>query len=1815
MATIRNTIDTQFTSRGARGVQQDTENVGRAQTRMGQASAGAGRSFAAQSQGLGGLVGAYAGAAATVFALEAAFTALAKAAQAETIVKGTSALAAGIAQSGPRIIASLQEITQGQLTLAEAAQNANIGLSAGFDSTQIEGLTKVAMGASRALGRNLTDSLQRVFRGVAKLEPELLDELGIFVRIEPAVNAYARELGVAAKSLSQFERGQAFANAAIEEGTRKFGMIDVSAPSAQKSLEQLNTQVMELALEFGQLLTQILLPFVNFLKNDAGNALVLFGGIILLVFSKALTGIGAFASGGITKFTVFADTFIANTASMRAAIEALNVSQQRYMATLGKGGLTGMTGAAPLGSSARAGQLNAMQFRADTIDKTGRFDSVAGRKAGAAGASTTAMRTAATKARNDFIAGNLKTKQSVEAASAALTRMNATLKSNSMASQQATAIITALAGATTQMGRAATVAAGGVSLLRKGVIGLGIVASGIMSVVSGLFLVLSVAELAGANIFGRIKDAFVDSSQAAANFESAVTGAFTATAGGAGELTTALKGMGASDEDLENLSATMLAENQKLLDEFKRQKNMISRQTGSAESIVATEAATKRAAMDSASQMALAGLDVSQQTYGTADIDQKLSAELTRLEGLKAQLPGLNAPQIVETETQATIDYIKAIQALGGAEAYRTSIVDTLVDSVKLKTIAEEAYNDALAAVTASGEQATTEDRIRLEILKLASETYKDLHESILPVIGSLGRLTGIRMDELTKMFMGLESEISASAESLKIFGIEIPKILNQDTGEMVYNFESLSKETRELAESSVIVSNAVRDANKAFDAGATSSDKLSSVIAGANAQFLNSKANIAAYAQEILESSRGLFGYTIDQDEATEQAEKFFDVLKSRVRDLIKLRDELKKVEATYKGLVKTFKKEKTFAETLRFSGAILDEPSDANSKEASRRRKIAAKQSQDLLAEQSRLSKLEGETRKSYNITNIAGFTAQLEELNNLRDVEREKIEQVDSLLARSADEQKTQQMRLLGDILKNSNAYEVAATKVKKYEDALDAAAKAGSTYDEAPIGAPNATEIKMAEALNEAQQVGLGTLLEQGIAVAETNDKFLDQYELAQLIHTAQMANLNIQMKQAEIAAAQAAFATSNASIQGVIESKNIGMSEIKNTISFKELKLEEKIMDIKHEAAMIDAKGAAGAREAHLARMGELKSEYGMQLASFKLYNIEKTPFMQFDKIKKARVGIIEMERDALKANHKLRMAAIKAQAGAGVAAAKAEIKVIKEQIADAKSQFMKVDYAFRGQKELLRVNNTLDGLNPLTGNKLTKLDQTIGIRNPEGKAISDIGQEAQAFGFIDRTKDRDDLDRFNPANENQKIRNFRRQIFLQEQKLLEDKIAHDLAMKTAAKELSDLQDTRVKAQRAVDAKKLVIERAAEDAQFAFLDAFVVSIKGFKDYVTIFAEAINANLVAEGKDPLDLPSAAQQTNAENVVKDAMSRIETFIANRASNRALEDSNLAGVQAQEDAIFAKKSTMLQTEIEALQAIVDGNDRLAAQRLSNFDNEMFIETEKDRLAIKALEQQLALAERTAASGGAEAQFALAEAQQQYINQMAALGITIKKAKDELGKFDTDMGAISEVLDTELIDGFQYLGDVLLGVNEDTRSFATGIENTFKKLMRSLIQEIQMQMITKPLAGMASDFLGGVITAGLTGGLSSTPIPFSNAAAQAGGLYAGGGVVHMSQGGQVNALRDRVPAMLEPGEFVIRKNSAKSIGRNKLGQMNATGGSGMGNVEFNIVNQGSPKQAEQQGMPKFDTDKLVIDVVMRDLENNGPIRKALRSG
>ena len=106
-------------------------------------------------------------------------------------------------------------------------------------------------------------------------------------------------------------------------------------------------------------------------------------------------------------------------------------------------------------------------------------------------------------------------------------------------------------------------------------------------------------------------------------------------------------------------------------------------------------------------------------------------------------------------------------------------------------------------------------------------------------------------------------------------------------------------------------------------------------------------------------------------------------------------------------------------------------------------------------------------------------------------------------------------------------------------------------------------------------------------------------------------------------------------------------------------------------------------------------------------------------------------------------------------------------------------------------------------------------------------------------------------------------------------------------------------------------------------------------------------------------------------------------------------------------------------------------------------------------------------------------------------------------------------------------------------------------------------------------------------------------------------GLAAGGLVKRFAGGGNVN-YQDRVPALLQPGEFVMKKSAVKAMGAGNMAMMNATGSGG--NVVVNITNEGTPQEA-QASQPMFDGEKYVIDIVTRDLRNNGPIRKSLRGG
>ena len=186
------------------------------------------KAFSKMQQNLGGsngLVAAYAGLAANIFALTAGFGALSRAARANQLESGLLAMGQATGVAMHSLSRGLVEATGSAISLEEAMRSVALITSAGIDPSAIDRFGQVAKKAATALGRDVQDSINRLTRGVTKLEPELLDELGIMVRLDEASKTYADSIGKTASELTNFEKRQAFLNATLAEGEAKFGAL------------------------------------------------------------------------------------------------------------------------------------------------------------------------------------------------------------------------------------------------------------------------------------------------------------------------------------------------------------------------------------------------------------------------------------------------------------------------------------------------------------------------------------------------------------------------------------------------------------------------------------------------------------------------------------------------------------------------------------------------------------------------------------------------------------------------------------------------------------------------------------------------------------------------------------------------------------------------------------------------------------------------------------------------------------------------------------------------------------------------------------------------------------------------------------------------------------------------------------------------------------------------------------------------------------------------------------------------------------------------------------------------------------------------------------------------------------------------------------------------------------------------------------------------------------------------------------------------------------------------------------------------------
>jgi len=1582
LATIRNTIDTQFTSRGGRAVREETESIGRAQTRLGQASAGAGRSFSSQSSGMGGLVGIYAAAAANVFAITAAFEALNAAAKFQTVIRGTEQLAGAVGSTASSVIGNLQAITDGQLSMAEAAKNANLALSAGFDSKQIEELGAVATKASKALGRNLTDAFQRITRGAIKLEPELLDEIGIFTRIEPAVQAYANSIGKSVSQLTNFERRQAFVNQVIEDGNQAFAAIDNSGKSTQKSFEQLVASFSDLAIVAAGFIADSLAPLADFLNKNLGNQLILLGGIGSLVFGKLGLAISGFASGAMAQLSVGLTALSARMAAVGVSATAMATrTAAASTAFTGMGALAG--GNAGMGSALKkdlaAGPLSIEQAQSyDPKIKKALLDERKFRK----------------DIRDLQKQGITLTDAQTRAMTRSFGRSRALLMTTRMINDQlklsgklanTLAVGIRAAGTAAQfLGKWLNRAFMAVNVLLMAFVAVQAIANAFDIDPFGFFLEM-------------YKDFTAETRQAKIGL--AAVNAEIAKGGGVLQQQTSLLDAAGLEEDERTAEGVrgVMETQVEAIQGYQSAMNQIQKQIDKQDNMGGPSQA-------GAGSFLLGGF-FSEDGYNEAV--QRVTEFKKLIKDARQAINLLGGAM----SNMADLDAFSAMYGKAKEE------VDGLTNALARQ------FNEGNITVqenqTSGGQGSviTTEDvtikklktlQVQYTLTRDAQDKYTEQSKNAITALDKGSESIQKQTDMLKKLEEGNISAEIASRDmtvTLKTVeeALEAAKLLPVDP-ESIVIVQELTKQLNELKNVTQAVVNRFVAQDALFK-------KLNKSMSG-SLQLLDSMGETGN-----INAATG--AYATSEEEALTFQRENFKLLEAR---LVKLKD----IELQMKrGEEVSAHDRALMAEKGKLEDNLLLIAKDSFAQAV----KVLLKSEDQLKAEQKKIDKMQ---------------------------------QQLDILKLQSAEATRLSGIRAR-DALQNK-FLSIGA-------DAMGVAPRASSGGKD-KTGVPGTNSVVPAATIDARNafiqsQLDSSSAFERGQAGINLDKQYLASQDA---IIAREKKRVDLAKKRVEI------------ENRGLAIQREMRMMAVQAKADSASAAGELAVMRAEEAATIIQERSLSTTKEMADARLKVMEAERDAELATIGgKMAVVKEEFEQAKEVIQEKRDILNTEAE----NHRLETARLERRRTMELEIVRAEREMIVA-------------------RKLLEIQKANDEKQAIISRR------DIAVKNAENEKtnkLASIALQEKDFELLRMRIEADDD-------------------FLIRYAQITEGLANAMGTTyTAPGENPNVKDPT--------------EKALE-----FIDKMTDPEKGF---------------FAQQRGIIGATASKKTTTAESVATDDE-------AARLANQQRLEGELESIRH----INSLKTLMEDQETTFLEQEAQKQAEMIQLKLDNLD----LEDEK--------------------------------AKQAFADKMAALGVeaaVVKEAfrlKKEADEYDLSQKKRMVQLGKDLAHGISdTLGNAMMKFLtnlQEGKPLIEGIGELFTQMLFDIQQKILKASVIDPITDSVTDSLMG----------SFANMSFFKAA---------GGVVHMAEGGQVNSLRDRVPAMLEPGEFVIRKSAAKSIGQSRLGQMNSTGAGGMGNVQFNIVNNGAPKEAAQQGPPKIDTDKIVIDVVMRDLNSNGPIRKAMRSG
>ena len=206
------------------------------------------------------------------------------------------------------LLNDLQDATNNEVAALDLMRVANVGLMAEMTPDQLVDVAAASEQLAEVMGVDVTKAFSDLVTGIARASPRILDNLGIFVRGEQAVEDYADELGIAVDEMDRVDKQTAVMNIALDKAAEIQDVVGDSSSDLGDKVNQARASFNDMTNSLGAALAPAFLGITEIVNNYVIPAVEDIIGVVekfvtfldSVGFFKILDAIGGILGQGIS---------------------------------------------------------------------------------------------------------------------------------------------------------------------------------------------------------------------------------------------------------------------------------------------------------------------------------------------------------------------------------------------------------------------------------------------------------------------------------------------------------------------------------------------------------------------------------------------------------------------------------------------------------------------------------------------------------------------------------------------------------------------------------------------------------------------------------------------------------------------------------------------------------------------------------------------------------------------------------------------------------------------------------------------------------------------------------------------------------------------------------------------------------------------------------------------------------------------------------------------------------------------------------------------------------------------------------------------------------------------------------------------------------------------------------------------------------------------------------------------------------------------------------------------------------------------------